>query len=95
MLMCPWVQNRIPAFLSGELGARQAKLLSWHLKQCHVCRKTLDVLRATHDLLKRALAVEVQAPDTLDARVMAAIRALPPVHAPPRRPPRFRIWWRR
>jgi hypothetical protein len=95
MVMCQWVQNRIPAYLSGELGARQARWLVWHVKQCHVCQKAMKILKSMSGIVAKALTTDVQVPETLDARVMAAIDGLPLSHAPPPRRFRFRFWWRR
>ena len=92
--MCRWVQNRMPAFLSGELDALQSDWVRRHIRRCHVCQKALKVLKTMQDVVAQALSTDEKAPETLEARVLSAIDGLPPPPEPPPRRAGLRFWRR-
>src|SRR5579862_1370672 len=77
-MRCARVQERLALYLAGELTPRENARLIRHQARCAVCAALAQDLAATQERVEAVLRAEVEAPTTLDARVMAAIRALPP-----------------
>ncbi len=76
-------QDRILLYLGGELDPQEAAKLCQHLERCARCTAVAAELEETLEQVEGALRTTVQAPPTLNARVMAAVR---------RRPVRRRRW---
>src|SRR5438270_5445967 len=82
---CAWVQERLLLYQAGELGSEQRDAVARHLERCPRCAAMAEALIETGEQLETALPTAVEAPASLDARVMDAVRRLPP----PRRSWRF------
>src|SRR5579862_4551912 len=80
-MRCARVQERLALYLAGELTPRENARLIHHQARCAACAALAEDLAATQERVEAVLRAEVEAPATLDARVMAAIRALPPRQA--------------
>jgi anti-sigma factor RsiW len=65
-------------YLAGELTPKENARLIRHYAQCAACAALAEDLAATQQRVEAVLRTDVEAPTTLDARVMSAIRALPP-----------------
>ena len=76
-MRCARVQERLVLYLAGELTPKENDCLSSHLARCAVCATLAEDLTATQERLAVGLNLNVEPPATLDAFVMAAIRALP------------------
>src|SRR5438477_13157807 len=92
---CARVRERMLLYLAGELEPPQTVRLIRHLERCPACAAMVERLAETAGQVEVALQAAVQAPATLDARVMDTIRQLPA----PRRPwpalfPRPRVFHR-
>jgi len=85
---CAWVQERLLLYQAGELGAEPREQITRHLERCPRCTAMAEALAETQEQVETALPTIVEAPASLDERVMAAVRSLPP----PRRLPRFAPW---
>lgn len=57
---------------------REVTSVRVHLAACAGCSSLAEELSETGDLLEAILTTAIEAPPTLDARVMATLRALPP-----------------
>lgn len=79
---CAGVQERLLLYLAGELEASQAAPLLRHLERCPACSRMAERLSETTEQVEAVLPTAIEAPATLDARVMEAVRQLPA----PRRP---------
>jgi anti-sigma factor RsiW len=77
-MRCSRVQERLVLYLAGELTPRENARLIGHLERCAVCTAQAEELAATQEQVETALRTDLEPPPTLDARVMAAVRALPP-----------------
>jgi len=51
-MKCGKVRRKLVAYLDGELGERQKKLIKEHLEVCDGCRKEAEILIRTSCLLK-------------------------------------------
>jgi anti-sigma factor RsiW len=69
-------------YLAGELEPSQTARLMRHLERCSTCTAAAEQLSETAARVEAALPTTIEAPATLDARVMEAVRGLPA----PRRP---------
>src|ERR1051326_152064 len=74
---CAWVQERLPLYLAGELEPAQRSRLTRHLEQCAACTAMAEQLAETQEQMESALSTPIEAPASLDARVMAAVRSMP------------------
>ncbi|HEY3412384.1 MAG TPA: hypothetical protein VGM51_04900 [Armatimonadota bacterium] len=92
MVTCGWVQNRILAYLSDELGVSESSKLYRHVQKCLRCQKAMELLSETQDVAGATLMTNVRAPAAIDARIMAAISGRRP---DPVRRFRFWNWWRK
>ena len=75
---CAWVQERLLLHLAGELDPQQRDGIDRHLERCPRCAAMAEALAETQEQLETALPTAVEAPLSLDARVMEAVRRLPP-----------------
>lgn len=78
MIICDWVQNRILAYLDGEIGGIRSGVIRQHIAGCKRCQKAIEMLRRAQQVVSSALSTPVAAPGSLTVRVMAAVRSLPP-----------------
>jgi anti-sigma factor RsiW len=74
---CAWVQERLLLYLAGELDPPQTARLLRHLEHCPSCTATAERLGETAGQVEAALPTAIEAPATLDARVMEVVRNLP------------------
>lgn len=70
---CRDAENTLSAYLDGQLSEVERKPLEEHLEQCQSCRGCLEELTLIRDAL-RSLP-EVEMPEGLHGRIMAAVRA--------------------
>jgi len=77
-MRCVRVQERLVLYLAGELTPRENSRLIGHIERCAACAALAEDLAATQERVESAWRTDVEPPATLDARVMAAVRALPP-----------------
>ena len=70
---CRDAENTLSAYLDGQLSEVERKPLEEHLEQCENCRRALEELTLIRDAL-RSLP-EVEMPEGLHGRIMAAVRA--------------------
>ncbi|MGQ9920904.1 MAG: anti-sigma factor family protein [Desulfobacca sp.] len=75
---CREVQEKLSAYLDGELSPRQQELVARHLDGCQACRRELQIWQQLWEALLRE---PVAAPADLTARVLARL------------PGRQRQWW--
>jgi anti-sigma factor RsiW len=75
---CAHVQDRLALYLAGELSQREKARVIAHLERCAACAALAEELAAAQERVTAAWSADVEPPATLDARVMAAVRALPP-----------------
>jgi anti-sigma factor RsiW len=85
-MKCTWVQEHLVLYLAGELAAPETAQILEHLEMCAECMAQAEALAETQARLEAAIHTTVEAPTTLEARVMEVVRALP---APQR--PWFRV----
>src|SRR5205823_7789806 len=76
-MKCARVQDRLLLYLAGELEPREEGALRSHLESCPGCAAVAAELAETQELVTSALRTAVNAPATLQARVMAAARREP------------------
>jgi len=76
-MICGWVQDRLLLYLSGELGSQETLRLLRHLEKCARCTAMAEQIAETQATLSPLLRTAIQAPPTLDARVMDAVRSFP------------------
>lgn len=81
-MRCGTVQERLLLYLAGELEGRERDQILRHLERCTVCTAHADLLSETREQVDAVLNTEMTAPPTLEARVMSAVRALPPPRKP-------------
>jgi anti-sigma factor RsiW len=74
---CAWVRERLLQYLVGELAPQQRVGLARHLERCARCAALAEQLAETQEQVEAALPTPVEAPASLDARVMDAVRRLP------------------
>jgi len=80
-MSCHNAKNQMLPFLSGELSLAEVPKIQRHLDECPACAQYAVQIEAAQERLQNALGSAVTAPPTLDARVMATIRNLPPRRA--------------
>ena len=73
---CNAVQDRLLLRQAGELPPGESGALDRHLERCPHCRRALQELTDIQAAVDKALPMQMQAPETLDFRVMGAIRQL-------------------
>jgi len=73
MLSCLRYQNRLGAYLDGELTERQQSMVEAHLESCETCRMRLEEIRNLDVLFQDTLPVP-PVPDGLATRIMAEAR---------------------
>jgi anti-sigma factor RsiW len=78
MVICGWVQNRILAYLSGEIGGARGGFIRQHIAGCKHCQKAIEMLKRAQQAVNAALSFPVTAPESLTARVMSAVGDLAP-----------------
>lgn len=74
---CTEVIAAMGAYVDGEVGAEQFRLIAIHITECPPCETHEREHRQVKALVVRA-AGEVVAPGTLRARIHASIRSLEP-----------------
>ena len=74
---CAWVQERLLLYLAGELDPPRTARLIRHLERCPSCAAMAERLAETAGQVEAALPTAIEAPATLDARVMEIVRGLP------------------
>ena len=70
--------EKILLYAAGEMEPREVTSVRAHLAACAGCASLAEELSETGELVEAVLATAIEAPPTLDARVMATLRALPP-----------------
>lgn len=81
-MTCHQVQECLLLYLADELPARDRECVHRHLTHCAACYDHAAELLQTEGRLQAVLEEELRIPDTLQERVMSAVRDLPA----PRRP---------
>ena len=74
---CEWVQERILLYGTEDLAAQEAQSVRRHLSHCASCAAAAQNLVDTAELVQNALQTTLEAPPTLQARVMSSVRATP------------------
>jgi anti-sigma factor RsiW len=64
-------------YLAGELGPKETGRLLAHLARCADCTALAEDLAATQERVAKVWHGNIEPPATLEARVMASVRALP------------------
>ena len=54
---CHKVQGLLSPYIDGQIGSSERDMVESHLEECQVCRRELDSLRATVNLLHRVAVV--------------------------------------
>lgn len=72
MKACKDIQDRLAAFLDGELPAEEAGRIAQHVASCQQCEKALAELKKTVELVKHL--DEVEPPPFFTQRIMAHVR---------------------
>jgi anti-sigma factor (TIGR02949 family) len=86
---CDRIRTLLDAYLDGELGRDDAKIVDRHLQHCRACRGRLDANRALSAGV-RSHATYRSAPSALRTRIRAAIAEAPVPQQTPRWRQRFR-----
>lgn len=81
-MKCEQAQERLPLYLAQELSDTEQARIQKHLEECPTCREMAEALTETHEHLETAFADPIEASPSLDVRIMAAVRALPPRQKP-------------
>lgn len=89
-MRCSRVQDKLLLYLAAELNARETGKIIEHVARCTACKELAEDLATTQYCLESALHTDMVAPDSLDARVMAAIENLPKHRLPSRTVRSFR-----
>lgn len=71
-MKCSEVINLLSPYLDGELNVAKTKAIENHLSACRSCRKELESLRSTGEVVD-SLLESVPAPDKLTETIMAAV----------------------
>ncbi|MGI9486885.1 MAG: anti-sigma factor family protein [Geminicoccaceae bacterium] len=87
---CDQITFKLEAFVDGECGADDRKMISDHLESCATCRQHVDELRALNNTISAGL-VEVKAPSDLWQRIEAQL----PGDLDDYRPAKIRPWSKR
>lgn len=86
-MRCEKVQEKLAAYLDSSLGWLARRQMDAHLKQCAACRRELQTLRNTVNLVRStAEARQMRIPRDMTASVMARITATPAPTLRRRRP---------
>jgi anti-sigma factor (TIGR02949 family) len=91
-MSCAVNQERLSAYVDGELPPDQAAEIAEHLSSCDVCAREYEATLEIVSRLRNDLA-RYRAPDVLRARIRTAIREERPERAPAVRKDR-RVPWR-
>lgn len=75
--MSDQMQNKLGAYLDGELNPRARLEVETHLKECEACREELEALRHLSALLKDTPQEEFIPPQQFKAQVLLQISRLP------------------
>lgn len=81
-MKCAWVQEHLVLYLAGELAAPETARILEHLETCANCMAEAEALAETQARLEAVIHTTVEAPSTLEARVMEAVSALPAPQQP-------------
>jgi anti-sigma factor RsiW len=73
-MRCASVQDRLVLYLAGELSPRESGKIIEHTARCADCTALAEQLAVMQERLESVLKTEIEAPSSLDARVMAAVR---------------------
>jgi anti-sigma-K factor RskA len=76
-------EELLGSYLLGELTVEEEHELERHLEECLKCRRELDRVRQTHNLLRQLAATEP--PGELKGQLLAQVRGETPGHS--------RGWW--
>ncbi|HLK57512.1 MAG TPA: zf-HC2 domain-containing protein [Chthonomonadaceae bacterium] len=76
---CDEVQDRILLDLEGELKPQERREVERHKAECAVCREAAIELAGLQRVAVKALRTQLQAPETIDTRVLSALRTRPPL----------------
>ena len=87
---CDKITFQLEAFVDGECGADDRKMVSDHLESCVTCRQRADELRALSSTLSSGLS-EVRAPDDLWGRIAAQLPEMLDNH----RPSKVEAWFKK
>ncbi len=71
-MICRDIEQRLPAYLEGDLPADDKKIVADHLVSCPGCSRALEELKKTQEILKNL--DEVEPPPFFEQRIMARIR---------------------
>lgn len=77
-MRCTWAQERLLLYLAEELGGHEVNQVRAHLQQCAVCTAQLRELTEIQQRLEPILQTQPEMSGRLEARVMDAVRDLPP-----------------
>lgn len=88
---CQGYQRSFTAYLDGELERGQSEAIDRHVRTCAACRRDLETLRRTVDLLRSPLLPMEDAPDQVRTLLTRKIRA---VRQPMSWLERIRFQWR-
>lgn len=80
-MRCAWVQDRLLLYQEGELSPAESARLLQHLETCEACARHLETLLEIHERVEASIKTSLEAPATLQPRVMEAVRQLPPRRA--------------
>jgi len=72
MNRCSDIEKNLPAYLEDDITLQEKKLIGEHLETCTDCRKTLEGLKKTRDLV-RSLE-EIEPPPWFKQKIMARVR---------------------
>jgi len=76
-MRCVWAQERLLLYLAGELSPRETALLLRHLEGCEACTVLAEELAETQARVESSLQTDMEAPATLEASIMKAVREEP------------------
>lgn len=71
---CTRIGPKLPLYAGGELSDRELEEVRAHLQTCAACREEAAALAAMDEQVRASWSEEVPVPETLDARVMRAVR---------------------
>lgn len=75
-MKCLHVQDRLVLYLAREMSPAEYARITDHVSHCAECFALAEELAATQERLESVLNTNMEAPATLDARVMRAVRDL-------------------
>lgn len=73
---CSRIGPKLPLYAAGELPDRELEVVRAHLQGCTACRDEVATLAAAEEQVRAAWSEEVPVPETLEGRVMRAVREM-------------------